>query len=42
MTPTDKLLYESRLTTRQAINYAFMAGAFLGAGLMALGVVFFL
>jgi hypothetical protein len=38
----DKLLYEARFTVRQAINYAFLTGVFLGAGLMALGVVFFL
>jgi hypothetical protein len=36
MTPTDKLLYESRLSTRQAINYAFAAGFLAGAGCMAI------
>lgn len=42
MSPTDKLLYEARLTTRQTINYAFIAGAFCGAGLMAIGVALFM
>lgn len=36
MSPTDKILYESRLSTRQAINYAFIAGLAVGWGSWAL------